>query len=71
MSLEGFACSRKSIGVWTRSYWNNIGECYSVVVKESPIIIIFYFMFSHRWENGNCHSASEEHLRNLKTSRYS
>jgi hypothetical protein len=43
MSLEGFACSRKCIGVWTRSYWNNIGECYSVVVKESPIIIIFLF----------------------------
>ncbi len=27
-----FACSHKSIGVWTRSFWNNIGECYTVVL---------------------------------------
>ncbi len=37
-----FSFSKKSIGVWTRSFWNNIGECYTVVLKY----VVFNNIFS-------------------------
>jgi hypothetical protein len=29
-----FACSQKSIGVWKRSFWNNIGGCYAEILNK-------------------------------------
>ncbi len=60
-----FGCSQKSIGIWTRSVWNNIGECYTVVLKKSPTIFISPFL--NCLGNGNCNSSSEKRLRNPKT----
>jgi hypothetical protein len=57
-----FAYSQKSIGVCTRSFWNNIGSV--VYFGFGEVSNNYYF-----WENGNCNSSSEEHLRNTKTSR--
>ncbi len=43
-----FACSQSSIKVCTRLFRSNIGKCYTVVLKQSPIIIIsrIYFHLS-------------------------
>jgi hypothetical protein len=61
--LNLFCLFPETTGSWTRSFCDNIGEFYTVVLKSSPIIIISPKCFHlNRWEN----SSSEEHVRNLK-----
>ena len=60
-----FAWSHKSIGVWTRSFRNNIKVLYSGNIQY--ILFLQHFFQLYRAENYIEDRSTEEHLKNPKT----
>jgi hypothetical protein len=63
-NVEIFAFRSNMFCSSTEIYWRVDGECYTVILKKSLIIMISLICFHpNRWKNAECNSSSEDYQR--------